>query len=274
MGVHVEGTSQFNVAQKITKFENGLKEDDAIKYAISAKTEWNALPAANQTFDSFYNIFSRSMTKYRTMSKPDENRSSRISNMNTGRGRGRGRSGCGRGQGRGTRRRGRGGGGSRYNPYSMTRPYGNNFTAEARIYPREQWNYFSDDQRNEVHDLKVKDGWINGQTPPQGFELNNDGYAIPTTRLVSAVQQFTSRLANNVPLPPAPNAHAAITPPPDTVPPVVDTNARQAGATFGRQGSRIPPSNDTQSVGSISAVSINGRSYSGAVYDSAGNRLA
>ena len=31
--------------QKITKFENGLKDHDALKFSISAKTEWDRLPA-------------------------------------------------------------------------------------------------------------------------------------------------------------------------------------------------------------------------------------
>ena len=106
--------------------------------------------------------------------------------------------------------------------------------------------------------------------------MNNEGYAIPSTRLVSAVQRHTSGTNNNtVPLPPPPNAHTNIMPPSvNQPPPVIDTTARSAGATFGRQGTRNPHTSDNHSVGTMSAVSINGRSYNGAVYDSSGNRIA
>ena len=53
--------------QKITKFENGLKETDALKFSISAKTEWDRLPALEQTFDKYYNLFSASMSKFTTL---------------------------------------------------------------------------------------------------------------------------------------------------------------------------------------------------------------
>ena len=43
--------------QKITKFENGLKDENALKFSISAKTEWVRLPNVEQTFDKYYNIF-------------------------------------------------------------------------------------------------------------------------------------------------------------------------------------------------------------------------
>ena len=133
----------------------------------------------------------------------------------------------------------------------------------------------SHEQRQTVQDLKVNGGWINGQTPPSGFVLNDKGYSIPSSRLVSAVQQYTSGASTqNVPLPPMPSDYTALVPPSVSVPPVVDTPARHAGATFGRQGTRVPPNNDAHSVGSVSAVSINGRSYTGAIFDSSGNRLA
>ena len=38
-------------AQKIVKFEAGLKQDTAIRYSITAKTSFDRLPANEQTFD-------------------------------------------------------------------------------------------------------------------------------------------------------------------------------------------------------------------------------
>jgi hypothetical protein len=70
-----------------------------------------------------------------------------------------------------------------------------------------------------------------------------------------------------VPLPPAPQGQAT------PVPPIIDTTSSQAGASFGRRGSRQPPTNDQASVSNISAVSINGQSYHGAVFDTNGTRI-
>ena len=100
--------------------------------------------------------------------------------------------------------------------------------------------------------------------------LDDNGYAKPSTHLVAAVQQSIvgqTTLNNNnmVQLPPPP--HNLVPP----IPPVIDTNASHAGASFGRQGSRQRQENTNSS--NLSVVSINGQSYSGAVYDSRGNRL-
>jgi hypothetical protein len=272
-----------NEQQKITKFENGLKDSTAISWAITAKNHWNSLPVGLQTFDAFYNEFSKYMTKFKTMSTPDT-RNARIANLGTapgndggrgrgrgGRGRGRGRFG-GRGFGRGRGRHGRGGRGRGFNPYSMSRDYTNgNFTPAAKIYNHDEWYNLSIQQKQQVVDLKIQQGWINGQTPPHGFVLNNNGHAVPSTRLVSQVQQSLSGNQSQgqsmVQLPPPPPPGRA-----PTVPPVIDTNASQAGASFGRRGTR-QNNNDNNSVSNISMVSINGQSYNGAVFDSNGNRL-
>ena len=82
-----------NEQQKITKFENGLKDTNAISWAITAKNHWNSLPVPDQTFDNFYNEFSKYMTKFKTMSTPDS-RASRIGQFESANGRG-----CGRGRG-------------------------------------------------------------------------------------------------------------------------------------------------------------------------------
>lgn len=155
----------------------------------------------------------------------------------------------------------------------MSRDYNNdpNFTAQARIYSPDEWYHLSAQAKQQVMNLKVEQGWINGQTPPHGFVLDNNGFAKPSTHLVAAVQQSligqtSSSNQTMIPLPPPPPANA----PP--VPPVIDTAASHAGASFGRQGTRQAPT-DQQSVGNVSMVSINGRSYSGAVFDARGNRL-
>ena len=103
------------------------------------------MPPADQTFENYYNEFSKYMTKFKTLAAPDTRR---IAGLETaggqGRGfRGRGRGsygGRGRGRGQGCGRRGRGGQGRGYNPYSMSRGYGGStFNPVAKIYSREEW---------------------------------------------------------------------------------------------------------------------------------------
>ena len=50
--------------QKIIKVEAGLKDDKAINYSINSKSIWDLLPENQQTFDSYYNIFSSLMNKH------------------------------------------------------------------------------------------------------------------------------------------------------------------------------------------------------------------
>ena len=132
---------------------------------------------AEQTFDMFYNKFSRYISKYKTLSS-GLNRSSRIGAFNTqvgieherGRGRGRGR-GCGkvicRGCGRG---RGRGQG---HNPCSISRSYSDGTTiSESKIYDKDQYQELSQDQHNSIQELKSAAGWINLYTSPNGYVLD------------------------------------------------------------------------------------------------------
>ena len=70
-----------------------------------------------------------------------------------------------------------------------------------------------------------------------------------------------------VPLPPPPSH----TPP---ILPIINTNPSQSGDSFGRQVSRNPHQYTDNSVGHISAVSINGQSYNGSIYDANLTRLA
>ena len=167
---------------------------------------------------------------------------------------------------------------SNNSPYSMSRSYGNaNFFPIAKNYKSEEWRALSPQQKQQIQDLKVSDGWVNGYTPPHGFTLNDEGLAIPSTHLVTSVQHSmigaasTYGAQNNehpmIRLPPVPTN--GISP----VPPIINTNANHAGAAFGRGGSRTNPRGDN-SVSQVSMISINGQSYGGPVYDANGNRLA
>ena len=119
--------------------------------------------------------------------------------------------------------------------------------------------------------MKAAAGWINGYTLPPGFTLDDKGYATPSNLLVSAVQAHINATTtgegngNEAPLPPA--VPFGTTPP---IPSAIETNPNQAGAAFGRRGSRQPPSGDA----SIGQVSINGCNYNGSIHDSNGNRIA
>ena len=237
--------------QKITKFENGLKDEQAIKYHIEAKAEWTALANPNKTFDDFYNLFSTKFSAYQTLmastSTSTSSNTTRIANMNShggrgghgpGRGRGRGRGHGRRGRGRGGRGRGRGGR-SVYKPYAMARSYGQ-FQAEARIYSDEEWSNLSYDQKQAVIQAKATAGWIDGNTPPSGYVINATGLAEPSPSMISAVQSIigTSHFDQS----PAPLIVPPGLPPQQhqqsTVPPIVHTPASTAGTSFGRKGNR------------------------------------
>ena len=103
-----------NTEQKIMKFKSGLRDTNAIKFALQAKSTYDTLPHADRTFDAFYNEFSSLMTEYSTLAGfPNTNannsrRNATISPFasnynykprNQGRG-GRGRNIRGRGRGR------------------------------------------------------------------------------------------------------------------------------------------------------------------------------
>ena len=93
---------------------------------------------------------------------------------------------------------------------------------------------------------------------------------------MAAVQRSIAATSIAPSLPPAPST-SIVPPPPHVstandsgVPPVINTNASTAGTSFGQAGTQIP----SNSVSQISQVSINGRAYQGAVYDSNHNRIA
>ena len=285
-----------NELQKIGEFQNGIKEPDAIRFSMQAKVEWDSLPAVEQTFDSFYNRFSSSWSTFKTLTNStgsgnNQHHHSRIaathsSNQNNppshrgGRGgrSGRGRSGRGRGRENGNGRgRGRNRQSSQYNPYQFVRQYGA-FVPQAKIYPISEWRLLSQEQKNEVAQMKANAGWIDGNTPPPGFQLTPSGFAEPSTNMVNAVHSIigAASIAPSLPpLPPAPTVGSIPPPPPPPtappIPPIINTEANQAGQSFGRRGTRTSSSNDSASVG---MVSINGQPYSGPVYDSNNNRIA
>ena len=259
--------------QKITKFEGGLRDEKAISWAITAKIQWNQLPPAEQTFDSFFNEFSKYMSKMKTLTG-STSRTSRISAFGTGRGRGgRGRGSRGGGRGRRGRGRGRRGRGSRYNPYSFIPPTGGSFQPEAKVYGSAEWGNLDSHQRQAVTNIKIQNGWINGQTPPAGCVLDQHGYAVASTTLVAAVQRSIAAASTAPSLPPAPSNPVALSPPTMSargVPPIINTSASTAGNTFGRSGTRI----SSDSVSQISQVSINGQTYNGPLFDANHNRIA
>ena len=271
-----------NSQQKVTTFENGLKDQVAIQWYITAKENWNRLPINDQTFDSFYNEFSKYMNKFRTLST-QEGRAARIAVLDTsshqtgrpGRGRGRGRGRGGRGRGRSGRRgRGRPRTRSTYNPYQMASNLGD-FQPEAKNYTSGQWNALTREQQQAVQQLKAAKGWINGFTPPAGFVIGQNGYPTPSESMVAAIQSVVGNTNTDtstgamVPLPPPPTG--SILPAPG-IPPVIRTNPNQAGNTFGRSGSRNPVS-DASATSGVSMVSINGQNYTGAIFDANGRRL-
>ena len=228
-----------NDVKKLSTFEQGLQDPQAIQWSIISKERWDNFPLADQTFDKFYNEFSKYITKFKTLSSSGNSRSSRIGaleiEINGGRGSGRGR-GHYRARGRGRGRTRGGGRGRGHSPYSLARPYSSNtnFSAEARTYNREEYQALTRQQQSQIQQIKAAAGWINGYTPPPGFTLDNKGYATPSTSLVSAVQAHIRQTTTvTFPLPPA---VPPVTAPP--IPTVIDTDPAEAGAAFGRRGSR------------------------------------
>ena len=72
---------RLNDEQKIAKFEAGLKEPNAINFAIQAKTRYDILPPG-KTFDDYYNEFSALMTKFSTLSNTQVGQNTRQATVN------------------------------------------------------------------------------------------------------------------------------------------------------------------------------------------------
>lgn len=273
-----------NNAQKINKFEAGLKQPNALNFSIMAKAQWDLLPPHEQTFDSYYNLFSPLINKHNTLAtQPNQQRT--IHNTNTGRG-GGGRTGrgnfgrnsnrggrggrYGRGGGRNGRGRGYQGGRNNYGQYNgapqLAIDY-SNFHAEAKVYPPQFYRGLTNAQKTAVTALKQQAGWINSNTPPAGFIIDhNTGFATPSQAIISAIQTANSHVSqvnqqhggSIIQLPPRANGQQPI-------PPIVNTGTSQAGSQFGRSGQR------SSGDGSVSTVSmVNGVQYNGPLYDANG----
>ena len=149
----------------------------------------------------------------------------------------------------------------------MGRSYGN-FVPQAKAYDASEYSMLTPDQKSAVQRLKIEAGWISGNTPPQGFHLNNEGLAEPSHSIISAIQsvigQTTATPFTPPPLPPAPIPNSQ---PP--ILPVINTLATQAGQSFGRHGTRVTSDNSTNSQ-----VLINGVPYGNPIFNSNGNRIA
>ena len=73
------------------------------------------------------------------------------------------------------------------NPTPLQKPHGY-FVAESRVYPQKQWMTLSSNQRKSVTQNKTASKWLVDGTSPSGFTLNEKGYAMISTYLVSAIQ--------------------------------------------------------------------------------------
>jgi hypothetical protein len=298
--------------QKIQKFEEGIKEVNAIKYCIDAKKDFDNLPPGLRTFDEYYNLFSTAMNKYITMTgtssqrynlrtRPNNNsfiRSTSTTNNHTmpnGRG-GRGR-GNFRGRGRGRhfnnrgprgRHGGRGFGGrhnyNRHNPSgtpfeptnSFASTYGN-FSPQAKLYSPDIYRNLTPQQRQSVDSLKSSQGWINSYTPPPGFTIDqNTGLAVPSNAIVSAIRTATinqTNVSDNTPNNGPPSIIQLPPPSIAPVPPPPYPNPNNGTSQAGSSFGRQGQRQAPNDSASIGMVSINGHNYNGKIYDSMGNAL-
>ena len=262
--------------QKIIKFEAGLKEEKAISYSINSKSIWDSLPENDQTFDAFYNTFFSFMNKYNTLVHGNQ-RQIQISQAITEKPQSsRKRIRQFRHSHSSRRGRGRGRGGIRswaYNPITLTRNFGHSFKAEARLYSNKEYDNPTPKQKSLIHELKLKNGWLDGRTPPPGFQINHQtGRAEPNTQMISAIRAATfgnshqrnHQSQNRVDFAPLPHviegSSNGISPEGAPTP---------SGTSFGCSGRRQPSSSNS----TISSVTLNGRSYHGPVFDDKGNKL-
>ena len=123
-----------------------------------------------------------------------------------------------------------------------------------------------------VQELKDKSGWTDGNTPPLGFVVDDNGYPTISNQLVSAIRSTISEVntvsnATNkhaiVPLRPV---KTGIRIPPT---PMIITDASSIGSSFGRSVIRQP----RQDKSRISSVMVDGCQYSGPIFDVSGIRI-
>ena len=54
-------------------------------------------------------------------------------------------------------------------------------------------------KKSQVHELKLKNGWQDGCTPPAGFQINHrTEEAEPTSQLISTIKVATTNLENSL----------------------------------------------------------------------------
>ena len=274
--------------QKITKFIDGLKDIDSIRFAQTARRDLRRLPLVDQTFETFFNDMSGELTSFQTLAgtaagAQNGGRGSfrHIGSADFQHGRGNGGGGApyrGRGRGRGGRggsfRGGRGGSyrggrGGRFGGRGAGsfQPYTGQTQPEAKCYPSHVWKAMSNNQKAVVNHLKQANGWIDTLTPPPGHVLNAAGYSVMANTLAPA---------NFVPLPPPPPPPPAPPAPTPPVPGQISVVTGSAGAAFGsRSGVRRVGSGSNDSVtGTIGSVTINGQPSNQPLYDRNGTRIA
>ena len=101
-----------------------------------------------------------------------------------------------------------------YNPYVMVRNTRTSFKPEARIYSKEEYSNLTPIQKSQLHEFKVKNGWLNGRMPPPGFQINErTGEVEPTSQLVFTIRAAATSTVHygqtheheSVSLPPSPH---------------------------------------------------------------------
>ena len=120
-----------------------------------------------------------------------------------------------------------------------------------------------------VQELKAESGWTDGNTHPSDFVVGDNSYPTISNKLVSSIRFIISEVktVSNathehavVPLPPVPTGiHIPPTP-------MVITDAYSIGSSFGRSGNWQP----RQDNSSISPVTVDGRQYSGPIFNVSG----
>ena len=160
-----------------------------------------------------------------------------------------------------------------YNPHSMVRNFRDSFKAEAKIYSKDEYNNLTPSQKSQIHELKLRSGWIDARTPPPGFQINSHtGKAEPNIRMVSTIGAAASNASYSN------HAHTqgrvGFSSPPHVIGESItavtdDASTAQLGTSFGRSGKRYTSSSNS----TISSVTLNGRSYHGPVFDEKGNEL-
>ena len=128
------------------------------------------------------------------------------------------------------------------------------------------------DQKMMVQELKTESGWTNGNTPPSGFFVDDNGYPTISNQLLSSIRSTISEVntvSNTthensiVPLPPVPTCIRI----PPTLMVITDTSS--IVSSFRRGGSRQP----RQEKSSIFSVMVDGRQYCGPIFDAISRRI-